>query len=68
MTNEKVIKEKYDELFKDFDKDGNGSISKEEMFEFLKELSGFTGEIDFDKVIKFNEVRASIKQSKKKET
>lgn len=36
----KISEEEFNELFKDFDEDGNGTVSKDEMALFIKQVKG----------------------------
>jgi len=49
----KKIDEKFDEMFDEFDKDKNGVITKDEMFEFLTGMFGMdASQIDYERVAK----------------
>ena len=40
----KFDKEEFDQAFSKFDTDGNGTISKQEMLDFLKKVAGYDEE------------------------
>jgi len=56
-----IIDTKFDNLFSDFDKDNNGKITREEMFDFLKQLFGLEGaSIDYQKVMNRKTIKKII--------
>ena len=60
-----MIDEKYDTLFSDFDKDQNGVITKNEMFDFLVGLFGVeAAEIDIERVLRKDSILVPQKLGK----